>query len=380
MKAWGMRLEQFERDLVGEPERIRRFYVVQAQAGGACRPRLPLAGVELSTKAKLDPQVAAHLEWLGYVQPTGLVVSASALVRAGAILDRCDAEGQRLLRSCVEEREFKPDEAPSPWLPDFRIFASTVLGWNFSPCGYAWSESGSGPPELDVTLTDYDETLRWDVAVRELDPQDGGVPWQLLVRILEPGQDFDHVFRGSGGLEVSAHGRMERLLRQTGVPAGLLFNGRALRVVSAPRGESSGWMDFRVADMVITPGRPICTALRLLLGQSRLLSLPRHQRLAALLEDSRKYQNEVSERLAEQVLHALYELLRGFQAAHDASGGELLREPLRTRETSTEVYHALLTVVLRLVFVLFAEERDMLPEDETYMRYYSVAGLLRAAS
>ena len=36
--------------------------------------------------AKPDPEVAAHLEWLGYVQPTGLVVSAAALVRAGAVL------------------------------------------------------------------------------------------------------------------------------------------------------------------------------------------------------------------------------------------------------------------------------------------------------
>ena len=57
--------------------------------------------------------------------------------------------------------------------------------------------------------------------------------------------------------------------------------------------------------------------MRLLLHERRLLSLPRPQRLVALLEDSRKYQNEVSERLAQQVLHALYELLRGFQAAHD---------------------------------------------------------------
>ena len=35
--------------------------------------------------AKLDPQILAHLEWMGFVQPTGLVVSAPALVRAGAI-------------------------------------------------------------------------------------------------------------------------------------------------------------------------------------------------------------------------------------------------------------------------------------------------------
>ena len=160
---------------------------------------------------------------------------------------------------------------------------------------------------------------------------------------------------------------------RTGVSAGLLFNGLALRLISAPHGESSGWMDFRVADMVQTAGRPICTALRLLLNERRLLALPRPERLAALLDNSRKFQNEVSERLAEQVLHALYELLRGFQAAHDASKGELLLRPLA--QHSDDVYRALLTVILRLVFLLYSEERDMLPEDETFLRHYSLAGL-----
>lgn len=93
----------------------------------------------------------------------------------------------------------------------------------------------------------------------------------------------------------------------------------------------------------------------------------------ALLSDSRRFQNEVSTKLAEQVLHALYELLRGFQAAHDATDGELLREPLAG--DPDEVYHALLTVILRLLFVLYAEERDMLPAGGTYARYYSIAGL-----
>jgi N-6 DNA Methylase len=327
----------------------------------------------LSAMAKLDPEILAHLEWIGFVRPTGLVVSAPALVRAGAIIDRRDAEGQKLLRACVEERAFDPKEGAVPYLPNFRTFAESVLGWSFSPKGYAGAGESPMPPELEVPLPEYGETLRPDIAVRELEPKDGAPPWQLVVRILDPGEDFDRVARGSGGLEASAHGRVERLLRQTGVPAGLLFNGRALRLVSAPRGESSGWIDFRVADMAQTAGRPISTALRLLLGQARLLSLPRTQRLAALLEDSRKFQNEVSERLAEQVLHALYELLRGFQAAHDASKGALLRQPLE--ETPDEVYRALLTVILRLVFLLYAEERDMLPEDETFLRYYSLAGL-----
>lgn len=324
-------------------------------------------------RAKLDPQVVAHLEWIGFIQPTGLVVSAPALVRAGAILDRRDAEGQRLLREGVEERTFDPRTGPEPWLPDFEAFARAVLGWSFSAKGYAGSSESPIPAELEVPLPDYGETLRPEFAVREIDPRAGELPWQLLVTTLEPGQDFDRVAVEKGKLEASPHGRMERLLRRTGVSAGLLFNGRALRLVSAPRGESSGWMDFRVADMVQTAGRPICTALRLLLSQSRLLALPRPQRLTALLEDSRKFQNEVSERLAEQVLHALYELLRGFQSAHDASKGELLRQPLA--EHPDEVYRALLTVVLRLVFLLYAEERDMLPEDETWLRHYSLAGL-----
>jgi hypothetical protein len=323
--------------------------------------------------SKLDPEILAHLEWLGFVRPTGLVVSAPALVRAGAILDRRDTDGQRLLRACVAERVFDPKEGPVPHLPDFWRFAESVLGWSFSPKGYAGSTGAPIPTELEVPLPDYGETLRPDFAVRELEPKDSSSIWQLVVQVLEPGENFDRVVRGGGQLEASAHGRMERLLRQTGVPAGLLFNGRALRLVSAPRGESSGWLDFRVADMIQTAGRPISTAVRLLLGQPRLLSLPRAQRLSALLEDSRKFQNEVSEKLAEQVLHALYELLRGFQAAHDASKGELLRKPLA--EHPDEVYRALLTVILRLVFLLYTEERDMLPEDETFLRYYSLAGL-----
>ena len=321
---------------------------------------------------KRDPQIDAHLEWIGFVRPTGLVVSAAALVRAGAVLPR-DSEGQRRLRACVAERRFRPDGEPEPWLPDFRAFAASVLGWSFSPKGYAGTAESPIPPELETPLQEGGEVLRPDFAVRERDPRDDGSRWQLLVKVIEPGDDLDRVAGGAGRLEVSAHGRMERLLRQTGAPAGLLSNGRTLRLVSAPRGESSGWLDLHVADMQTTAGRPIVAALRLLLSETRLLALPRDKRFAALLADSRRFQNEVSERLSEQVLHALYELLRGVQAADDAWHRELLREALDERPD--DVYHALLTVILRLVFLLYAEERDLLPEGETFARHYSLAGL-----
>ena len=322
---------------------------------------------------RLSAQVRDHLEWLGFIQPTGLVVSAHALDQAGAILDRRDIDGQRLLGECVEERSFRPGREPEPFLPDFEWFARRVLGWRFSAKGYAGVDGCPIPPELELPLPEYNETLRPDFAVRERDPRDGCPPWQLLVQVADPGTDLDHAVVGKGGLEASPHGRLERLLRGTRVPAGVLFDGRVIRLVSAPRGESSGWMDFRVNDMLPTAGRPLCAALRLLLRETRLLALPKKQRLVGLLEASRKYQNVVSERLAEQVLHGLHELLRGFQSAHEKSQGKLLAHELE--QDPDNVYRALLTVMLRLVFLLYAEERGMLSEDATFADHYSIGGL-----
>lgn len=337
--------------------------------------------------AKPDRQVIAHLEWIGFVRPTGLVVSAPALVKAGVILNRRDIAGQNLLRNCVGNGAHPAGPAPTdqgPVLTDFRVFAERVLDWNFSPAGYAGTEAKPIPTELELPLPESGDVVRPDFAVR-IEPvrsstpppngvkENGTSPWQLLVIIRSPGENLDRATSGGGALDLSPHGRMERLLRHTGVPAGLLFNGETIRLVSAPRGESSGWLDFRVSDMIQTAGRPICTAMRHLLCQNRLLSQPREKRLAALLEDSRKFQNKVSERLADQVLHALYELLRGFQSAHDASDGQLLRRWLD--EDPDEIYRALLTVVLRLVYLLYAEERDLLPQDETFLGAYSVSGL-----
>ena len=287
-----------------------------------------------------DPHIADHLQWIGFVQPTGLVVSAPALVQAGVILQRSDSQSQRATLEYIKDHTITPEEmAGRP--PDFRAFASTVLGWTFRTSGYAGLDEAPIPSELEVAVPDSDVALRPDFAVRsepvrnrpptslpEGEPSVNGTsPWQLLVSVCEPGEDLDGATPGSRKVENSPHTLMERLLRGTGVPAGLLFNGTILRLISAPRGESSGWLDFRLADMELTAGRPIATAMRELLGEHRLLAMPRHQRLAALLENSRKYQNEVSERLAEQVLHSLYELLRGFQAAHYASRGLCWRVP-----------------------------------------------------
>ena len=120
-------------------------------------------------------------------------------------------------------------------------------------------------------------------------------------------------------------------------------------------------------------GRPILGALHTLLCAERLFSVAPQRRLPAILRESRKFQNDVSTALAEQVLEALNLLLRGFQSAHEASGGELLREVLR--EHPSHVYGALLSVLLRLVFILYAEERGLLPADGVFESNYSLTGL-----
>jgi hypothetical protein len=321
---------------------------------------------------KPSSQLLAHIEWIGFVRPTGLVVSPKALEMLGVILDQNDFDGQQLLRAAVAERTFPGGRGPAPYLRDFESFARQVLGWSFSPRGYAGTEEAPIPAELEVPFGDG-EVLRPDFAVRERDVKEGALSWQLLVQVLSVGEELDKPAGHKQAFELTPHGRLERLLRKTGVSAGLLSNGRTLRLLSAPYGETSGWIDFQVSDMLLTAGRSIVSALRLLLSESRLLALPRRERLPSLLEESRKYQNTVSERLAEQVLHALYELLRGFQAAHDASRGELLRGPLR--DQADQVYRALLTVILRLVFLLYAEERELLPGDERFRRYYRLTGL-----
>ena len=127
--------------------------------------------------AQPNANTLAHLEWLGFVQPTGLVVSAPALDKAGAVLQRSDQEGQRRLQAAVEYRRVGSGDEPSALLPDFETFARAVLDWSFSPRGYAGGSGAPMPEDLSLHLPDYGETLRPDFAVRERDGAVPRTPW-----------------------------------------------------------------------------------------------------------------------------------------------------------------------------------------------------------
>src|SRR5688500_10569652 len=134
-----------------------------------------------------DPEHFAHSEWIGFVQPVGLVVSIPALLQAQAHVQRSIAvEHQRFLASLRRDAQ---DEIV-PELRDFAEFTRDVLGWEAGDLvGLPGGEPL--PPALEVVLPGYNETLRPTCAVREIEPPDPARPWMLLVKSLPAGTPFD---------------------------------------------------------------------------------------------------------------------------------------------------------------------------------------------
>ena len=322
-----------------------------------------------------DPDNEAHREWLGYVQPVGLVVSAPALLAAAATVNRNIAATHREFLEWVEEVRLSSAAEPVRVVRDLPGLLQSVFQWQRAD--FVGAEGAAKLPEtLEIPLTNYEETLRPTYAVPSVPADDGRVVprFQMLIQVLPIGTLLDELLKGERiHWEASPQARFERLLRGTAIPIGLLANGTHLRLVYAPSGESSGHATFSVSDMSEVPGRPIFAALHMLLEQRRLFTGREKNRLPWILAESRRYQNTVSTKLAQQVLAALYELLRGFQSADEQRRGELLRGVLQA--DPNQVYAGLLAVLMRLVFTLFAEDRDLLSKSAIYTNHYSLTGL-----
>ncbi|MHC5916796.1 MAG: type IIL restriction-modification enzyme MmeI, partial [Nostoc sp.] len=252
-----------------------------------------------------DPEIRLHKEWLGFLQPVGLVVSPPALSAAQAVVNRNVVELQQILQEVARRKPLSGDiEKETFAIDDFPAFTINVLGWQ--PEDLVVS-----PESLAIALPDYNEILTPTYCVPD---QNGG--WMMLVQVLSDGTELDNAGAEdskSTGWHASPQSKFERLLKETKVYTGLLCNGTELRLVYAPPGESSGHLTFPVQGMCEVSGRLILGAMEMLLSADRLFNVPSDRRLSAILEKSRKYQNDVSIKLAEQVLEALWDLLRGFQ-------------------------------------------------------------------
>lgn len=296
-------------------------------------------------------------EWLNYLQPEGLVVGPNVLRDKGLTPIRqtpLDTE------AVAEALELSPDAKReddkffilrNPW-----GFLERILGWPERLV--AGSPSGPAVPvDLTRVVPEHESLLTPDMAVLWNDAAEEGVPAQMLLSI-HPSLDPDG--RGQFGdseWEASPHQRLERLLRETGVGVGVLIARNTLRLVYAPRGETAGWISWPLAALGRVEGRPMLAGLKLCLGRNALFTGAPDKRLRPVLQQSREAQNEVSEKLSGQVLGALHELLRGIHRA-DPDRIERLAET-----DSHHLYEGLLTCLMRLVFLLYAEDRDLLPSS-----------------
>ncbi|MDI3334813.1 N-6 DNA methylase [Defluviimonas aestuarii] len=305
------------------------------------------------------------LEWLDHIQPVGLVIAPSVLKELGLT----PLHQSPIATGAIAELLNSDSDGPAildPW-----AFAEQVLGWEARHTA-GTADGPEIPDQLIVRLPEHSTTLSPHWAVAELGEADQ--PWQLLVRIEDAGIDPDTRSQ-LDGWEATPHQRFERLLRDTGVFAGVMITDKVIRLVYAPRGETSGHLSFPIRPLATVAGRPMLAGLKLVLDRFRLFSDADERRLPALLKKSRDAQASVSTELAGQVLGALHDLLRGLHAADP----DLTRELARSRPE--HLYEGLLTVLMRLVFILYAEDRDLLPSRSDgrarsiYETSYSVRGL-----
>ena len=336
-----------------------------------------------------DTATDYHELWLGLVQPVeGLVVSVPVLVSA-QVMTRLSLEACDRLRQLAEARSGEACDAPVPdtaALEDL-LFDQQLLAYR--PEDF---DSGEAlPEELFLWVPEGRQEIRPTLALRRkasLEVAEGAAPavvagaaYQMLVWRLPERLDLDRSEAVTGSWDYPPTAKFERLLRHARVPIGLLANGKALRLIYAPHGESSGWITFKVSEMASVGGRPILDALVMLLGRASFFGRVAEARLPALLEESRKRQADVTTALAAQVFGALELLLAGFEAAAERDGGDGLADALRQSDDPLEgdhLYGGLLTVLLRLVFLLYAEDRGLVPvESEVYAENYSVLGLFK---
>ena len=308
--------------------------------------------------------IIAHQEWMGFVQPVGLVVAPTVMASAQVVPDRNFTARQREYIDLLEiDRSGSTIRYRAP---DVERILLDWLGWTPGDLADATKHSDleRAIPEMGVVLS-----ATWAVPTSGSSESE----WMMLIRREEAGSDLDKPPNDEDGWSTSLHSRFERLLRETGIPIGLLCNDRCLRLIYAPPGESSGHITFEFSDMATPSGRPILSAFHMLLSEQSLFNGIGGQSLPDLLRKSREAQAEVSTRLSQQVLAALYQLMQGFVAADARKGDGELAD--LARDEPQELYSGLITALMRLVFILYAEDRDLMSDHPVYQQNYSLGGL-----
>ena len=180
---------------------------------------------------------------------------------------------------------------------------------------------------------------------------------------------------GNDGWAASPLDRMAAMLRSRNSTCtiGVVTDGRWWALVSAPQGgaAASGVVDCQTWAEEPATRDAFCE----LLGVRRLLGGTSEDRLPALFERSVLAAEEVTEALGTQVRRAVELVVTALsEAALTFEAGPTQVDPLP--ENAHEVYEAVVTIMMRAVFLLFAEERGLLPTQSLYTGGYGLAGVL----
>lgn len=235
-----------------------------------------------------------------------------------------------------------------------------VIGWNDS---YT-TELAS--PGLAIAAGEIRSPLG-DVTVRATGALSHGGTIGALVLVVDPVDSLRDPL--NDGWATSPIDRMEELLRRSGVPIGVVTDGRWWGIASAREKTvvASGIVDAQTW----TEEPQTRNAFIELLQRKRLVGGKPEDRLTELFKDSVAAAEDITEALGVQVRRAVELLVQALSEAGLKTRSQGEPDPLP--ETRSEIYEAAVTVMMRLVFLLFAEERGLLPQNQLFAMGYGIS-------
>jgi hypothetical protein len=293
-----------------------------------------------------------HTEWLSLIDVSGPFVTLPVLERVFPQgLDGHDPDHARTLRLAYNERTQSQQGAhPNPAM--HRAWITFVLQQTLGFPEEVLAEGQAIPQTLRAPIAEHGEILRPDVIVRNPAQSPHAGQARLLIQMYPLTQGVEKPVAGRHW-KASPATRMMELLHATDVRLGLVTNGEHWILVYAPRGETTGFASWYAS---LWGEEPLTLrAFRSLLGVQRFFGVPDDQTLEALLAESATHQQDVTDQLGWQVRRAVEVLVHSLDRADQDHGRGLLAEV-----PETVLYEAVLTVMMRLVFLFSAEERGLL--------------------
>lgn len=309
-----------------------------------------------------------HADWLRLVEVSGPFLSLPVLARVfpqGLPRDDAVSDQRRRFRVALDGWEGGGAQDPGVHNAFVRFILSDILGWP----DVLVKEGQALPPGVEATIAEHGETLRPDLVAVEPAGRPKAGRARVLVLVFPPDHELERAIEGRRWKASPATRAME-LCHATEVPLAVVTNGAEWTLVHARRGETTTYATFSAPLFVEEPG--LFDAFCALLGQQRLYGVADADTLEALLVESAANQQEVTDRLGVQVRRAVEVLVQAIDRADRNARGSVLRGV-----DERTLYEGAVAVMMRLVFLLAAEERKLLLlGDPLYDAHYAISTLL----